>query len=91
MWAEACSRSDILAKKTDMYRLCELHFEERYFSKITNQRKRLHADAVPTIFTRIAPRPLEVHLEEEVPRKIKIVEQKLEEEAPEKIKILSSK
>src|SRR5690606_17810292 len=31
-------------------RLCSLHFEEKYFSKCTNERRRLIETAVPTLF-----------------------------------------
>lgn len=40
---------DMLFKSS--YRLCELHFEEKYISK-GSSRKRLMGDAVPTIFHR---------------------------------------
>ncbi|XP_030767166.1 52 kDa repressor of the inhibitor of the protein kinase-like [Sitophilus oryzae] len=56
IWIEACNRSDILEKKTKYYRLCELHFEEQYFSKLSTERKRLLPNAIPTIFSNIVPR-----------------------------------
>ena len=72
---------DILKKQMHAYRLCELHFEEKCFSKAAKARKRLHADSVPTIFTNNPQKYLKVDSDnreiEEVPKKVQILSSKL--------------
>ncbi|KAF2887525.1 hypothetical protein ILUMI_18648 [Ignelater luminosus] len=51
LWLKACNRQDLLGKTLRKnYKLCEKHFEEKYISKGNGTRKRLFAQAMPTIF-----------------------------------------
>lgn len=53
LWAEMCGFLHLLQKYDGLwlhksrYRVCSLHFEERMYGG--NKKKRLHADAVPTL------------------------------------------
>lgn len=54
LWLKACYRDDLLPKAMILhksgYRLCELHFEEKFISK-GNSKKRLFSNVVPSIFS----------------------------------------
>lgn len=56
-WINACGRSDLLPNSHNLFRshrLCDLHFEAKYISKGCD-RKRLFANAIPTIFLKTFP------------------------------------
>nr|CAI5854955.1 unnamed protein product [Callosobruchus analis] len=54
LWLKACYRTDLLPKiktfqRSSRYRLCQLHFEDKFISKAGTQ-KRLFQNAVPSLF-----------------------------------------
>lgn len=54
LWLKTCYRSDLLSQAMTLhkssYRLCEVHFEEKYISKRGSE-KRLFSNALPSIFS----------------------------------------
>ncbi|KAJ3659073.1 hypothetical protein Zmor_010781 [Zophobas morio] len=71
-WLNMCNRQDLLPSMNlyKNYRLCELHFEPKWYSLGCDVRKRLLSNAVPTIFPHLKRLLEDKVATEEPPQKI---------------------